>query len=474
MNNGTNGHGGQNGSGLNGTTANGHHAPERKIRWGLWPTRKNSNGKPSNGVGPLERLAQFGPAQNQFQRRYAHIVGWGMSVPERVLTNADLEAIVETSDEWIVSRTGISERRIAGEKETTGQLALEAAQRALEVANILPTDIDLIVVATSTPEFIFPSTASRVQDWLGASRAGAYDLSAACSGFVYAVDMASSKIRAGDIETALVIGAETMSRVMDWSDRGTCIIFGDGAGAVVLQASKEPGGVLSSILRSDGSGWDLLTIPTVGSTDAYLLDQKLKGEAEEGKEAKDKEGGRGPMLHRMSMNGREVFRFTTRVVNESIKDAVKMADLTLDDIKLIIPHQANQRIIEAAARGLKIPEDRLYSNIKRYGNTSAASIPIALCEAIENERIKPGDNVVFVGFGGGLTWASMVVKWAVIPEKRNQTIMDARRQITYWYATQRRGAVKTWRKVYNRLAGSPTPNATMEHLRKKLEKNNWE
>ncbi|MBI5931257.1 MAG: ketoacyl-ACP synthase III [Chloroflexi bacterium] len=461
MNNSNNGHS-ANGS-------NGHHDDKRR----LWPARKNTNGKASNGNGPLERLTHINSGTTQFQRRYAHIVGWGMAVPERILTNNDLAAIVETNDEWIVSRTGISERRIADEKETTGQLALKAAQAALEVANILPTDIDMIVVATSTPEFIFPSTASQIQGWLGASKAGAFDLSAACSGFVYAVDMMSSKIRAGDIEVALIIGAETMSKVIDWSDRGTCILFGDGAGAIILQASREPGGVLSSVLRSDGSGWDALTLPTVGSTDAYLLDQKLKIEAEDGKEFKDKEG-HGPMLHRISMNGREVFRFATRVVSDSIKEALRLADLTLDDVTLIVPHQANQRIIESAARSLKIPEDRLYSNIKKYGNTSAASIPIALCEAIEDERIKPGDNVVFVGFGGGLAWASMVVKWAVIPEKRNQTIMEARRQITYWYANQRRGVVKTWRRAYNKLAGSATPNATMEHLRKKLERNDWE
>ncbi len=461
MNNGNNGH-----------SSNGHQNGQHEKRR-LWPARKNTAGK-ANGSGPLERLTHLNTNTTQFQRRYAHIVGWGMAVPEHVLTNHDLAAIVDTNDEWIVSRTGISERRIADEKETTGQLALKAAQAALEVANLLPTDLDLIVVATSTPEFIFPSTASQIQGWLGASQAGAYDLSAACSGFVYAVDMMSAKIRAGDIETALVIGAETMSRVLDWSDRGTCILFGDGAGAIILQANREPGGVLSSVLRSDGAGWDALTLPTVGSTETFLRDHKAKSEIEDSKESKEKEGGHGPKLHRMNMNGREVFRFATRVVSDSIKEALRLADLTLDDVTLIVPHQANQRIIESAARSLKVPEDKLYSNVSRYGNTSAASIPIALCEAIEENRIKPGDNIVFVGFGGGLAWASMVVKWAVIPEKRNQTIMEARRQITYWYANQRRGVVKSWRRVYNRLAGSPTPNATMENLRKKLERNDWE
>ena len=254
-----------------------------------------------------------------------------MAVPEKVMTNDDISAFVETSDEWIFARTGIKERRIANEGESTATLAYSAAQQALEVADILPIDLDLIVVATSTPENIFPSTASLVQDWLNAHHAGAFDLSAACSGFVYAMNMASDSIRAGSIRTALVIGAETMSRILDWQDRSTCILFGDGAGAVVLTASDVEGGVKSSILRSDGAGCDLLAIPSVGSIDA----------------AESRAGANGNKLFKMSMVGGEVFRFATRVVNESIEQASKLAGIGVEEIDLVIPHQANFRILQA-------------------------------------------------------------------------------------------------------------------------------
>jgi 3-oxoacyl-[acyl-carrier-protein] synthase-3 len=315
-------------------------------------------------------------------------------------------------------------------------------------------------VATSTPEHIFPSTANAIQDWLGAKYAGAYDLSAACSGFVYALDMASAKIRAGDIDNALIIGAETMSRVLNWSDRGTCILFGDGAGAVVLSASSDPGGILSSVLRSDGSGGNMLALPTVGSEAHFRNNGHLH------------EGNEEHQLHRLYMNGREVFRFATRVVNESIKEALRLADLTLEEVDLIIPHQANQRIIESAARSLKLPTDKFFSNVARYGNTSAASIPIALYEAVEHGLVHPDDTLVLVGFGGGLTWGSMVIKWQTEPVKP-QPITGIRRQVTYWYANQRRNIVRTWRRVYNAMAGSPT-SATMKHLRKNLEHSDWE
>lgn len=363
---------------------------------------------------------------------FAHIVGWGMAVPETILTNHDLEAIVETSDDWIQSRTGIKERRIAGENESTATLGLKAAQRALEIADILPLELDLIVVATSTPEHIFPSTASLIQDWLGATRAGAFDLSAACSGFVYAVNMAAQSIRSGSITTALVIGAETMSRVMDWQDRGTCILFGDGAGAVVLRASDIEGGVLSSVLRSDGSGWDLLGIPTVGSRDISLAEVSPNGHK----------------MGKMHMNGGEVFKFATRVVAESVTQALDMAKLTLDDVSLIVPHQANARILQAAARALKVNADIFVSNLEYYGNTSAASIPIALCEAIDQGRIAHDDNIVFVGFGGGLTWASMVVKWIVPETVERRTLYKQRRQFSYFAARWRRRVIR-----WSRLAG---------------------
>jgi len=355
---------------------------------------------------------------------YAHIVGWGMAVPDTVLTNQELEAIVETSDEWIRTRTGIAERRIAGERESTASLGLKAGRRALEVADILPTDIDLIIVATSTPENIFPSTASLIQNWLGANKAGAFDLSAACSGFVYGVDMAAQAIRSGSIKVAVVIGAETMSRVMDWQDRGTCILFGDGAGAVVLKASEMEGGVLSAVLRSDGSGGDLLGIPTVGSGDLRNPDFATNGHK----------------MHKMHMNGQEVFKFATRVIGESITQALDKADLSIQDVSLIVPHQANLRIIQAAARSLKVDSELFMSNVDRYGNTSAASIPIALCEAVQQGRIKPDDNIAFIGFGGGLTWASMVVKWtgSKVSERRSGGILrPQRRQFSYLLARWR-------------------------------------
>jgi 3-oxoacyl-[acyl-carrier-protein] synthase III len=425
-----------------------------------------ANGTQSNGTNGTSGTGLRLPGLNirgntsQAPARYAHIIGWGMEVPDRVLDNFDMEAIVETNDEWIRTRTGISERRIAGDKESTGSLALRAARKALHVARIMPADLELVIVATSTPEHIFPSTASQVQDWLGAKRAGAFDLSAACSGFVYALDMAAAKIRAGDIRYALVIGAETMSRVMNWKDRGTCILFGDGAGAVVLGAKAEPGGVTSSVLRSDGSGWDVLGLPTVGSQETYLVDDRTRDKAED-------ETPRA--MHHLHMDGRSVFRFATKVINESIRDVCRMGGITVDDIDLVVPHQANYRILESAARNLRLPIEKFYSNVSRYGNTSAASIPIALCEAIDEGRLNEGDNIIFVGFGGGLTWATMLIEWQTQLEYKADTIGDARRQITYWYAIQRRAIVRRWRRIRGRMGGSPTPNATMRQLREQLE-----
>ncbi len=366
--------------------------------------------------------------------RYAHIVGWGMSVPEKILTNHDLEAIVETSDEWIQSRTGIKERRIAGETESTASLGLKAARKALEVADILPTDIDLIIVATSTPENIFPSTASLIQNWLGASRAGAFDLSAACSGFVYGLDMAAQAIRSGSMQVAVIIGAETMTRVMDWQDRGTCILFGDGAGAVVLKASNIEGGVLSAVLRSDGSGGDLLGIPTVGSEDLYHSDFSSNGRK----------------MHKMHMNGGEVFKFATRVIKDSIEQALIKANIGIEDLALIVPHQANERIIKAAARSLNVDPEMFVLNVERYGNTSAASIPIALCEAIDQKRLNLGDYAAFIGFGGGLTWASMIIKWTGAKSSDTRTgisINQQRRQFSYLTVRVR----AQWKRLNQRL-----------------------
>jgi 3-oxoacyl-[acyl-carrier-protein] synthase-3 len=316
-----------------------------------------------------------------------------MSVPEPVLTNDDLAKIVDTNDEWIRDRTGIRERHIARESDFPSTLGTTAALKALEVANLKPTDVDLIICATSTPEHIFPATACLIQDQIGATKAGAFDLLAACSGFIYGLNMAAQSIRSGAIKSALVIGTETLSRFVDWEDRNTCILFGDGAGAFVLQASDQPGGVLAAVMHSDGSGGDLLTLPAGGSRHPAT-------------EATIREG-----KHYIYMDGKEVFRFATKVMASSTEEVLKLAGLTKDDISVIIPHQANLRIIDAAARGLKLPIDRFVINVDRYGNTSTASIPIATVEGVEKGRVKKGDKVVFVGFGAGLTWGALVAEW---------------------------------------------------------------
>ncbi len=324
---------------------------------------------------------------------YAHITGWGMAVPSRVLTNTDLEKMVDTDDAWIQSRTGIRQRHIANEDDSTATLAQDAALNALRVANLNPADVELIIVSTSSPEHTFPATACLVQDRIGATHAGAFDLSAACSGFIFALNMATQAIRSGSIANALVIGAETLSRFVDWEDRNTCILFGDGAGAFVLQAGDEPGGVLSAVMKSDGSGGDLLSLPAGGSFMPATAETILNKQ------------------HTIHMNGREVFRFATRVIAQATREAVSAAQLKLDDVQLVIPHQANLRIIEAAMRGLEIPMEQCFINIERYGNTSTASIPIAACEAIQQGRLQAGDNTVFVGFGAGLTWGAALVRW---------------------------------------------------------------
>lgn len=338
---------------------------------------------------------------------FAHITGWGTAIPERVMTNADLEKIVDTNDEWIVSRTGIRERRIASDEQTTASLAAEAALEALRVAGLQPSDVDLIIVSTSSPEHIFPATACLVQDRIGATRAGAFDLSAACSGFIFGLHMASQCIRTGAVRNAVVIGSETLSRMVNWQDRNTCILFGDGAGAFVLQASEEPGGVLQGVMRSDGSGGDLLSIPGGGSR--HPTSQKIIDAG----------------LQYIQMNGREVFRFAARVMTQATEEVIRMAGLQLDDIQWVIPHQANLRIIEAALRGLKLPMERCVVNLERYGNTSTASIPLATIEAIHDGRVKAGDKLVFVGFGAGLTWGAVYVEWTGPFTARRQTVRPA-------------------------------------------------
>ena len=384
--------------------------------------------------------------------KYAHMVGWGSYRPDKVLTNTDLARMVETSDEWIYTRTGIRERRIASERETTATLAFEAAARALQVADLHPSQVELIVVATSTPEYIFPSTACRVQDYLGATKAGAFDLSAACSGFVYALSVAAQSIQTGMVRNAVVIGAETMSRVLDWQDRGTCILFGDGAGAVVLKGSSVPGGVLASTLRSDGSGGDLLSLPAVYHNPMPMLGAEYLRN--------------GHQKNTVAMNGRQVFRFATQVVAASVEETVEKAGLSMDEVALIVPHQANVRIIETAAKRLKVPVERFYMNVDAVGNTSAASIPIALCDAVQDGRLRPDDNVVFVGFGGGLTWASSVVKWDVTPPEVSLPRREWRRA-RYVVARSRSKARKWRRRLIDRVSGSPTPDARMRDADKK-------
>ncbi|NIS81287.1 MAG: beta-ketoacyl-ACP synthase III [Anaerolineales bacterium] len=362
--------------------------------------------------------------------RYAHITGWGMYVPERVLTNQDLAQRVDTSDEWIVTRTGIRERRIADETESTSSLATRAAMKAIERSNLVAHDVQLIIVATSSPDYLFPATACLVQDHLGASRAGAFDLMAACTGFIFGLNMASQAIRSGSIDNALVIGAETLSRLVNWDDRRTSILFADGAGAFVLEVSDKPGGIMSCIMRSDGSGGDLLSIPAGGSRHPPTLETVQH------------------QLHNIHMNGREVFRFATRVMASATREAVVKANLTMDDIQLVIPHQANRRIIEAAARGLRLPLDRFMINLDRYGNTSTASIPMAVCEAFQNGRIHPGDNLVLVGFGAGLTWGALTMKW-VAPIRKISTLQRIRRSVLFSLAK-----VRSWlRRLRRRIEG---------------------
>ena len=289
---------------------------------------------------------------------HAHVVGWGKYVPRRVLTNDDLSHMVDTSDEWIGTRTGIRERRLVEDGETTAQMAVQAARQALDVAALNPVQLDLIIVATVTPDYPFPATACLVQDALGASHAAAFDLSAGCSGFIYGLSVAAHLLSAGVYRTALVIGAETLSRITDWTDRDTCVLFGDGAGAVVLQAGETEGGVLATVLGADGSGGDLLRVPAGGSQMPASHRTVTEG------------------LHFIQMKGREVFRFAVRAIPAATREVLEEAGLSLADLDLLVPHQANQRIIEAATRALNLSPEEVYSNLERYGNTSAASIPI--------------------------------------------------------------------------------------------------
>ncbi|MCF6095816.1 ketoacyl-ACP synthase III [Thermovorax subterraneus] len=322
------------------------------------------------------------------------IIGLGSYVPERVLTNQDLEKMVETSDEWIRERTGISFRRIADEDMATSDLAAKAAREAIEMAGVKPEDLDLIIGATVTPDMMFPSTACIVQHEIKATRAAAFDLSAGCTGFIYALTVAAQFVASGMYRNVLVFGAEILSKIVDWQDRNTCVLFGDGAGAAVVSA-VESGGILESILGADGGGKDLLFIPAGGSKEPASFDTI--------KERK----------HFIKMNGNEVFKFAVKIMEESTRKVLEKANLTPQDVDLVVPHQANVRIIEAATRRLNISKEKVMVNIDRYGNMSAASIPVALYEAYKARKIKKGDKVVLVGFGAGLTWGANLIEWSL-------------------------------------------------------------
>ncbi len=321
------------------------------------------------------------------------IASTGRWVPERVLSNADLETMVDTTDEWIFERTGIRERRIAPCTIGAAEMGAEASRIAMDRAGVQPGEVDLIVVSTATPDRLLPATACDIQARLGASHAAAFDISAACSGFIYALQVAEGYLAAGRGEIALVVAAEKMSGIVDWDDRATCVLFGDGAGAAVVRRSTNGRGVLSSFIRSDGTLAELLWRPAGGV---------LEPMNEERLAAKD---------HLIKMAGREVFKAAVRSMAEASDQALARAGLTGDDIDLFIPHQANLRIIEATARYAGVPMEKVYVNVERYGNVSSATIPIALDEAIEEGRVKPGAHVLLVAFGAGFTWASSVVRW---------------------------------------------------------------
>lgn len=315
------------------------------------------------------------------------ITGLGCHVPERVLTNEHISKLVDTSDEWIVTRTGIRERRIAADEEALSDIALPAARRALEQAGVQAIDVDLLIVATVTPDMAFPASAALIADALGAHEAAAYDLSAGCTGFMYAVAQAYGMIAAGLVDTALVIGGDVLSKILDWEDRSTLVLFGDGAGAVVLERSRNSGGFLGFELGAEGAGGVHLWLPGSGSRAFADPDKHVK------------------------MNGREVFKFATRVLVSSAEKVLEECGRTVDDVDLYVPHQANVRIIDHARKKLGIPEEKVVVNVDRYGNTSSGSIPLALADAAADGRLRPGELVLMTGMGAGLTWGSALIEW---------------------------------------------------------------
>ncbi|HSE84558.1 MAG TPA: beta-ketoacyl-ACP synthase III [Thermodesulfobacteriota bacterium] len=320
------------------------------------------------------------------------IVGTGLSVPDRILSNYDLEKMVDTSDEWIRTRTGIIERRIADPNVATSDMAYEASLRALEAASVNPRDVDGIIIGTVTPDYLFPSTACVLQSRLGAKRAFAFDILAGCSGFLYALQVGKGMIEAGDAKTLLVIGAETLSRIIDFEDRATCILFGDGAGAAVIKKSEEPG-ILSICLGSDGDNWELLYMPGGGAC-IPATQESVNNK-----------------LHYLKMKGNDVFKVAVKAMETASLEAIKKAGITSDDISLFIAHQANLRIMDAVRRRLDLPPEKVFVNVDKYGNTSSASVPIALDEAVREGRVRKGDLILFAVFGAGFTWGAGVVRW---------------------------------------------------------------
>ncbi len=321
------------------------------------------------------------------------IIGTGKHLPKKVLTNFDLEKIVDTSDEWIRSRTGISERRISDADTATSDLATAAAVKAMANAKVSVEEIDVIIVATATPDMAFPSTACIVQSNLGAKNAFAFDIQAACTGFIYGLSTGEKFISTGDAETVLVIGAETLTKICNWQDRNTCVLFGDGAGAAVLRKVEKGTGILASLLGAEGWKGEVLTLPAGGSRMPASMETLKSGK------------------HFIHMDGGEVYKFAVNIMPKAVLGVLKKAGLTLKDVELIVPHQANRRIVESAAKKLKIHRDKIFVNLDKYGNMSSASIPVALDEALAQGLIKIGGNIVLVGFGAGLTWGSCVINW---------------------------------------------------------------
>jgi 3-oxoacyl-[acyl-carrier-protein] synthase-3 len=326
-------------------------------------------------------------------KKYVRIVGTGSDAPGNVLTNLDLEKMVDTSDEWITERTGIKERRIAPVGAAASDYAYEASIKAMQVAGIGPEELDMIILGTVTPDAPLPSTACILQDRLGAKKAGVVDIVAACSGFIYGLAFARSLILTTQMEKILVIGVETLSRIVNWKDRNTCVLFGDGAGAAVVAASEKPGGIIDTFLKGDGSLGHLLQVPAGGGRMPITGDNINNGD------------------RFIQMEGPDVFKSAVRAMGEAATSILKSTGISSDDVSLMIPHQANIRIIEATAKRIKLPMDRVFVNIQKYGNTSAASIPLALDEAVREGRIKPGDKIVLVAFGAGFTWGSALIEW---------------------------------------------------------------